>query len=132
MARDVSTSSSKSEPPESSTPHLPSEEPFEEEPCGITEVIEILSRKWTLIILRSLGFHESLRFNELNKKCGDISPRTLAKRLRELRKYGIIHRTQFNEIPPKVVYSLSLKGIELVHSFKQLDDWAKKWNIIPP
>lgn len=132
MARNSFASLTKPDPHEPSTAHISSEESLQEKSCGITEIIEILSRKWTLFILRELGLHDTQRFSELNKNCGNISPRTLSKRLKELATHGLILRTQYNEIPPKVVYSLTLKGLELVQSFKDLDNWSKKWNNTVP
>ncbi|MFW9777977.1 MAG: winged helix-turn-helix transcriptional regulator [Candidatus Heimdallarchaeota archaeon] len=131
MARHNSTSFTKPDPSEPQATAVSPEEASDKESCEITEIIAILSRKWTLNVLRELGLHDTLRFNEILTNCGNISPRTLSKRLKELAQHGLIHRTQFNEIPPKVVYSLTLKGVELVHSFKDLDNWAKKWNLNP-
>ena len=97
-----------------------------EKTCPITKIIDVVSRKWTLLILRKLMF-EKKRFNELLKEIEGISPRTLSKRLSELEKSNIIKKKQFNEIPPRVEYSLTNSGIELIRCFKSLDNWAKKW-----
>ena len=128
MARNTLATPTRPHPHESLTAHASSEETLQQESCGISEIIEILSRKWTLFILRKINLHQTQRFNELSKNIGKISPRTLSKRLKELKNHGLILRTQYNEIPPKVVYSLTLKGVELVQSFNDLDSWAKKWN----
>lgn len=94
--------------------------------CPITKIVNVVSRKWTLLILRQLMF-EKKRFNELLKEIKGISPRILSKRLSELEKSNIIKKKQFNEIPPRVEYSLTNSGIELIRCFKSLDNWAKKW-----
>ena len=97
-----------------------------EKTCPVTKIVDVVSRKWTLLILRQLMF-EKKRFNELLKKIEGISPRTLSKRLSELEKSNIIKKKQFKEIPPRVEYSLTKSGMELIHCFKSLDNWAKKW-----
>ncbi|MDP3640121.1 MAG: helix-turn-helix domain-containing protein [Nanoarchaeota archaeon] len=97
-----------------------------EKECPVTKIVDVVSRKWALLILRQLIF-EKKRFNELLKEIHGISPRTLSKRLSELEKSNIIKKKQFNEIPPRVEYSLTNSGLELIRCFKSLDNWAKKW-----
>lgn len=95
--------------------------------CPITTIIEVLSKKWTLLILRQLNGSSKKRFNELLKEVVNISPRTLSKRLKELIKIKVIKKRQFNEIPPRVEYNLTESGKELIKCFRYLDDWAKNW-----
>ena len=98
-----------------------------EKTCPVSKIIEVLGKKWTLLILRSLDGKNKKRFNELQKEIGDISPRTLSKRLKELEKEKLIEKKQFNEIPPRVEYSLTKSGEDLIKCFKSLNDWAKKY-----
>jgi DNA-binding HxlR family transcriptional regulator len=56
-----------------------------------------------------------------------ISPKTLSERLKELALNGVINKQAFAEIPPRVEYSLTPKGKELVNCFKNIDSFAKKW-----
>ncbi len=58
----------------------------------------------------------------------NISPRTLSKRLKELEKLELVSKKRFNEIPPRVEYSLTNKGKELIKCFEYLGMWAKKFN----
>ncbi len=95
--------------------------------CPITTIIEVLSKKWTLLILRQLNGSSKKRFNELLKEVVNITPRTLSKRLKELIKIKVIKKRQFNEIPPRVEYKLTESGRELIKCFRYLDDWAKNW-----
>jgi len=95
--------------------------------CPLAKTIDILSKKWSILVLWQLNSKKK-RFNELLKEITGISPRTLSKRLKELEKSHIIKKKQFNEIPPKVEYSLTKSGIELMNSFKSLDNWARKWS----
>ena len=95
--------------------------------CPITTIIEVLSKKWTLLILRQLNGSSKKRFNELLKEVVNITPRTLSKRLKELIKIKVIKKRQFKEIPPRVEYKLTESGKELIKCFRYLDDWAKNW-----
>jgi DNA-binding HxlR family transcriptional regulator len=97
------------------------------ERCVPFEIIQLVSRKWALLILGSLIQHHKLRYSELADRLNGISPKTLTERLRELEKEGIIKRELFSEIPPKVEYSLTKKGNELAMSFVQVMNWAEKW-----
>lgn len=97
--------------------------------CPITKTLSHISKKWTLVILRELSLNDTKRFNELIKDLSPISPRTLSKQLKELQKLELISKTRFNEIPPRVEYSLTKKGKELIKCFKYIDIWVKKFNV---
>ncbi len=73
-----------------------------------------------------IGNNEKLRFNQLMKNLGTISPKTLSDRLKELEKAGLIIRESFAEIPPRVEYSLTKEGIELRNLMIPLIEWASK------
>lgn len=97
------------------------------ENCVPIEIVQLLSRKWALLILSLLIRDRKLRYSELADRLGGISPKTLTERLRELEREGIIKRELFKEIPPKVEYSLTKKGTELATSFVHVLNWAEKW-----
>jgi DNA-binding HxlR family transcriptional regulator len=97
------------------------------ERCVPIEIVQLLSRKWALLILSSLFRDQKLRYSELANRLGGISPKTLTERLRELENEGIIRRELFAEIPPKVEYSLTKKGTELATSFVHVLNWVEKW-----
>jgi len=99
------------------------------EKCISTGIMQVLSKKWTLLILRSLYDRKNMRFNEIIKNTLPISSRTLSKRLKELEKAKIVKKEVFREIPPRVEYSLTPAGKELVMGFKKLDYWIKKWSV---
>ncbi|MBI2046781.1 helix-turn-helix transcriptional regulator [Candidatus Pacearchaeota archaeon] len=99
-----------------------------EKTCPITKILSYLSKKWTLLILRELHNNGTKRFNDLIREMENISPRTLSKRLKELEKLELVSRKRFNEIPPRVEYSLNNKGKELIKCFKHLDIWARKFD----
>jgi DNA-binding HxlR family transcriptional regulator len=97
------------------------------EECIPIEIVQLLSRKWALLILSLLIRDHKLRYSELANRLGGISPKTLTERLRELENEGIINRELFSEIPPKVEYSLTEKGTELAMSFVHVLNWVEKW-----
>jgi DNA-binding HxlR family transcriptional regulator len=91
-------------------------------------IMEFLaSRKWMLLVLSELHFHGTQRFNELLENMKHVSPKILSKRLKELEMRGLVYKKRFNEIPPRVEYTLSEKGVELVKSFRDIGKWAIKW-----
>jgi DNA-binding HxlR family transcriptional regulator len=100
-----------------------------EKECPVAKIIDILSKKYNLLIIRQLDGDKNTkkRFNELIKEINGISSRTLSKRLKELEKAKIINKTMFNEIPPRVEYSLTDSGKCLMGCFKSLNNWAKKY-----
>jgi DNA-binding HxlR family transcriptional regulator len=94
--------------------------------CPLEGIIDIVSKKWTLLIINSLGNHEKLRFNKLMKDLKGVSPKTLSDTLKVLEKEGLIRRETFKEIPPRVEYSLMKDGKELRKAIIPLIKWAAK------
>ncbi len=91
--------------------------------CPVEAALEILGGKWKGLILFHLR-SETRRFNELKRLIPDISQRMLTKQLRELEADEIVHRKIFQEIPPKVEYSLTNFGITLTPVLKALHEWG--------
>ena len=85
--------------------------------CPVTPVVQMLQGKWKLQIIYDLCIKEPLRFGELKKRLDGITNTTLSNALRELEEDGLVHREQFNEIPPHVEYSLTEKGRDLLPIF---------------
>ena len=75
--------------------------------CPMRKTLELLSGKWRTHIIYELCKKESCRFGELKKAVPKITNTMLSSTLKDLEKFGIIHREQFNEIPPHVEYSLT-------------------------
>lgn len=94
--------------------------------CPIKNALDIIGGKWKPYIIRVILISESIRYNELKRQIEGITDMMLAKSLRELENDGIVIRTQFNEIPPRVEYSLTEKGCELTKALEHLSKWARK------
>ena len=92
--------------------------------CPLEGVIDVISKKWALLIVNALGNCGKLRFNDLMGELGRISPKTLSDTLKELQAEGLIKREPFAEIPPRVEYSLTQDGVELRKSILPLLKWA--------
>ena len=82
-------------------------------PVPSCHTTELVGGKWTLLLVRDLAAGRS-RFCELERSLAGISPRTLSLRLRALEEDGIVERHTYPEVPPRVEYSLTQKGIDLL------------------
>jgi DNA-binding HxlR family transcriptional regulator len=96
--------------------------------CPSLPVFDLLGRKAVLRVVRELNVHKKLRFGELQAELGGLSAKTLSDRLRELAGEGLVTRKVYNEIPPRVEYSLTVKGRELVKGLRSVEEWAMKWD----
>ena len=94
--------------------------------CPVELGLNILSGKWKLKILWHLS-KGTIRFNELQRLLDRITTKTLAEQLRELEEQGIILRTVFPEVPPRVEYSLSEIGCTLKPILGELCEWGKTY-----
>jgi DNA-binding HxlR family transcriptional regulator len=94
--------------------------------CPVSETAEIISGKWTLLIIRDLA-EGRCRFCELERSLEGISPRTLSLRLRALEAEGIIERRTYPEVPPRVDYRLTPKGKALVPMIEQMRHYGEQW-----
>jgi DNA-binding HxlR family transcriptional regulator len=92
--------------------------------CPLEGVIDIISKKWSLLIINEIGNHGRIRFNHLMEELKPISPKTLADTLKELQQAGLVDRHVFNEIPPRVEYVLTKEGKELRRAIIPLLRWA--------
>src|ERR687883_1087605 len=94
--------------------------------CPVCRTADIISGKWTLLIIRDLADGRS-RFCELERSLEGISPRTLSLRLRALEAEGIIERHTYPEVPPRVEYSLTAKGEALVPMIDYMRRYGRRW-----
>ena len=93
------------------------------EGCPIEAALEQIAGKWKGLIIHHL-MEETLRFNELARRVGTVTQRSLTKQLRELEGDGIVHREVFAVVPPKVEYRLTDKGQRLRNVIDALHDWG--------
>ncbi|MEK3880855.1 MULTISPECIES: winged helix-turn-helix transcriptional regulator [unclassified Paenibacillus] len=92
--------------------------------CKFESALDILAGKWKAVILLQLISNGTMRFGELQKAIPDINKRMLTQQLRELEYNDIVHREVYNQIPPKVEYSISEYGKGLSTVLQVLNDWA--------
>ncbi len=90
---------------------------------AVSGVLARIGDKWSVLIVTRLG-QRSMRFNELKKEIGGISQRMLTLTLRGLERDGLITRTVFATIPPRVDYELTALGRSLLEPVTALGDWA--------
>lgn len=93
--------------------------------CPIRNVLSRISGKWALAVLYTLnGSGESMRFKEIEKANPDISQKMLTSTLRGLEADGLVSRTVYPEMPPRVEYALTERGQSFMPVMRQLLDWA--------
>ncbi|CDZ49801.1 winged helix-turn-helix transcriptional regulator [Neorhizobium galegae] len=90
-----------------------------------TDAMRVLEGKWKIVIICQLfGTKEALRFSELERRCEGVNQKMLIQQLKELEKDGIVTRTVYPQVPPKVEYALTEMGKALGPSMAELIDWA--------
>jgi DNA-binding HxlR family transcriptional regulator len=94
--------------------------------CPVVHTTELIGGKWTLLLVRDLASGRS-RFCELERSLAGISPRTLSLRLRALEEDGIVERHTYPEVPPRVEYSLTQKGIDLMPIIDCMRQYGRRW-----
>ena len=95
---------------------------FEE--CPVRKVLNRFGDKWSILILMVLGEVDNMRFNKLHKTIGDISQKMLTVTLRTLEADGLVTRTIYPEIPPRVEYKITERGKSLLIHINKLVFWA--------
>jgi len=94
--------------------------------CPVCRTAEVISGKWTLLVIRDLADGER-RFCELERSLEGISPRTLSLRLRALEAEGIVKRHTYPEVPPRVEYVLTDKGEALAPLIEDMRSYGRRW-----
>ena len=94
--------------------------------CPVATTIELIGSKWKLLIIKLL-LNKPYRFNELMKTLDGISQKVLTDSLRSMEKDGIITRTVYAEVPPKVEYALSKLGNSLKPLINDMAKWGSKY-----
>ena len=94
--------------------------------CPLEKTLSIISSKWKILIIRDLQVGER-RFSELRRSLTGISQKMLTQSLKEMEKDGLIKRTVFAEVPPRVMYSLTKKGESLKAILESMADWGENY-----
>ncbi len=103
---------------------------YEEIGCDkISQALSLISGKWKLKLLYIIGYYETIRYGELKRQAAPITHKILNAQLKELEADGLITRTEYPQVPPRVEYALSEKGYGLLPMFDELYQWIKKYSI---
>lgn len=94
--------------------------------CPIEYTLNLIGGKWKLLILYHLMNDKIKRYGELKRSVVGITHKMLAQQLKELEADGLVVRNEYHQIPPKVEYSLSERGITLLPVLGSLYKWGKK------
>lgn len=95
--------------------------------CPLEGIIDLISKKWSLLVINEIGNHGKIRFNELMRELSPISPKTLADTLKKLEREGLVRRRMYMEIPPRVEYELTEEGKGLRKAIIPLLKFAIFW-----
>ena len=94
---------------------------------GFSYTLSLINGKYKMTILYTLMSFGVVRFNEMKKYIGEISYKTLSSTLKELEADGLVHREPYSEIPPRVEYTLTPKGRDLLPVFYAICQWGMKY-----
>ena len=94
--------------------------------CPIIHALDIIGQKWKLPILWYLHEKENTRYNELKRRIPNITNIMLTKSLRELEEAGLVKRKVYETVPPKVEYSLTDLGKNLLPTLNELYKWGEQ------
>lgn len=94
--------------------------------CPLTFALNLIGGKWRLPIIWALNKNGTMRYNELQKSIEGITNMMLTQTLRDLELSNIIDRKQFMEVPPRVEYSLTDNGENLIPALKALANWGDR------
>ena len=92
--------------------------------CPIRNVLSRIGDKWSMLVLFTLEKHGTMRFNSLKLYIPDISKKMLSTALKVLEADGLVSRRVYAEVPPRVEYSLTERGLSLIPLLNSLIDWA--------
>lgn len=94
--------------------------------CPVNYTLSVIGGKWKLIILWYLKNNGVKRYGEIYKFLDGITHKTLSTQLKELEASGLINRKEYTQIPPKVEYSLTDKGVTLIPILNAMYDWGNE------
>lgn len=97
--------------------------------CPVATTVQLIGNKWKLLIIRNL-LVRPWRFNELQKSLEGISQKVLTDSLRSMEKDGLITRTVYPEVPPRVEYALSELGESMRPILDSMEQWGSRYQEI--
>ena len=106
-------------------PTCPFPEEVKDDLCYICATQQIMRGKWKLVIIWLLR-GDAKRFSQLRREIPNIQQGPLTSQLKDLCKSGLVHRKSYNQVPPKVEYSLTPKGRDFLAVMQAMDGWARK------
>ncbi|MEU0586048.1 helix-turn-helix domain-containing protein [Streptomyces sp. NPDC006132] len=92
--------------------------------CGIDAAMDVIGGKWKVLILWALN-ERPCRFGELRRELPGVTEKVLASHLREMEAAGLVHREAYDEVPPRVEYSLTARGRSLNAALEPLGEWGR-------
>ena len=101
--------------------------------CPVETTLMVIGDKWKVLILRDL-MHGTMRFGELKKSIGHVSQKVLTAQLRDMEAKGLVIRTVYAEVPPRVEYTLTETGYSLKPVLDALWTWGEGYqakNAVP-
>ena len=96
--------------------------------CPVETTLMLISKRWNVLILRDL-MEGTKRFGELKKSLGDISQKVLTANLRAMEENGLLIRTVYAQVPPKVEYTLTDTGYSLKPVLDAMVQWGRKYQL---
>lgn len=96
-----------------------------EEKCSVIYALEIIGGKWRLPIIWKLSKQESMRYNELRRELEGITNIMLTRSLRFLEERKLVVRKEFEQIPPRVEYSLTERARKLIPALEIIKEWGE-------
>lgn len=99
--------------------------------CPVETTLTLISDKWKVLILRDL-FSGTKRFGELKRSIGSVTQKVLTAQLREMEADGLLVRTVYAEVPPRVEYTLTELGHSLKPVLDAMRDWGQKYKAENP
>lgn len=94
--------------------------------CSVETTLQLIGDKWKVLILRDL-MEGKKRFGELRSAIGSVSQKMLTQQLRAMEEDGLITRTVYAEVPPKVEYSLTQLGLKLRIVLDAMSEWGQSY-----
>ena len=94
--------------------------------CPVETTLTLISDKWKVLIIRDL-LPGTKRFGELKKSIGSVSPKVLTSQLRQMEESGLLTRTVYPEVPPRVEYALTELGHSLEPVLEAMRDWGEAY-----